>query len=72
MCYCNFTFPPFNCHFIFYRIVFCIIGFTLLTVYLYLVFYLAAFKRHYALRLAVAPEFFIVLICAYFMCALGF
>ena len=31
----------------------------LLTVYLYLVnFYLAAFKRHYALHLAIAPEFF--------------
>jgi len=32
--------------------------------------YLAAFKTHYALRLAIAPEFFIVLICAYFMFAL--
>ena len=33
--------------------------FTLLTVYLYFVlFYLAAFKRHDALRLAIAPEFF--------------
>ena len=33
-------------------------------------FYLAAFKRHYALRLAIVPEFFIVFICAYFMFAL--
>ena len=41
----------------------------MVTEYLYLViFYLAAFKRHYALHLAIAPEFFkIVFICAYFM-----
>ena len=48
-------------------------NFTLLTVYLYFVFfYLAAFKRHYALRLAIAPEFFY---CSYMslfcVCALG-
>ena len=46
-------------------------GFTLLTVYLYFVFfYLAAFKRHYALRLAIAPEFFYCSYIAYFMCVL--
>ena len=36
---------------------FYISGFTLLAVYLYLVFFYL-FKRHYALRLAIAPEFF--------------
>jgi len=47
--------------------VFCfyISGFTLLSVYLYLVFfYLAAYKRHYAFRLTIALEFFY---CSY-MC----
>ena len=48
-------------------------GFTLLTVYLYFViFYLAAFKRHYALRLAKAPEFFYCFyMCLFYACALG-
>jgi len=27
-------------------------------VFVFSIFYLAAFKRHYALRLAIAPEFF--------------
>ena len=48
-------------------------GFTLLTVYLYFVFlYLAAFKRHYALRLAIAPEFFYgSYMCLFYVCSLG-
>jgi len=48
-------------------------GFTLLTVYLYFVFfYLAAFKRHYALHLAIAPEFFYCsYLCLFYVCSLG-
>ena len=51
--------------------VFYISGFALLTVYLYLViFYLAAFKRHYALRLAIAPEFFYCsYTCLFYVCS---
>ena len=47
--------------------------FKLLTVYLYfVVFYLAAFKRHYALRLAIAPEFFYCsYMCLFYVCALS-
>ena len=48
-------------------------GSTLLTVglYLYLVtFYLVAFKRHYALRLAIAPGFFYCsYICIFYVCS---
>jgi len=55
------------------NVCFYISGFTLLTVYLYFVFfYLAAFKRHYALRLAIAPEFFYCsYMCLFYVCALG-
>jgi len=51
--------------------VLCISGFSLLTVYLYLViFYLAAFKRHHAFRLAIAPEFFCSsYICLFYACS---
>ena len=40
---------------------------------LYLVFfYLAAFKRHYSLRLAIAPEFLCCsYMCLFYVCALG-
>ena len=59
----------------FFSYVFCfyISAFTLLTVYLYFVFfYLAAFKKHYALRLAIAPEFFhCSYMCLFYVCALG-
>jgi len=35
-------------------------------------FYLAAFKRHYALRLAIAPEFFYCsYMCLFYVCSLG-
>ena len=35
-------------------------------------FYLAAFKRHYALRLAIAPEFFnCSYMCLFYVCSLG-
>jgi len=35
-------------------------------------FYLAAFKRHYALRLAIAPEFFYCsYMCLFYVCALS-
>ena len=46
-------------------------GSTLLTVYLFVVFfYLAAFKRHYALRLAIAPEFFnCTYMCLFYICS---
>ena len=47
---------------------------TLLTVgYLYLLFfYLAAFKRHYTLRFAIAPEFFYCFyMCLFYVCAVG-
>ena len=39
-------------------------------IFVFSIFYLAAFKKHYALRLAIAPEFFYCFICAYFICAL--
>ena len=40
-----------------------------MTVYLYLVFfYLAAFKRHYALRLDIAPDFLTVLPAMLILC----
>ena len=36
------------------------------------IFYLAAFKRHYALRLAIAPEFFYCsYMCLFYVCSLG-
>jgi len=37
----------------------------------WVIFYLAAFKRHYALRLAIAPEFFYCsYMCLFYVCAL--
>jgi len=41
-------------------------------IFVFSIFYLAAFKSHYALRLAIAPEFFYYsYMCLFYMCALG-
>ena len=41
-------------------------------IFVFCIFYLAAFKRHYALRLAIAPEFFYCsYMCLFYVCALG-
>ena len=41
-------------------------------VFVFFIFYLAAFKRHYALRLAIAPEFFYCsYMCLFYVCSLG-
>ena len=41
-------------------------------VFVFCIFYLAAFKRHYALHLAIAPEFFYCsYLCLFYVCSLG-
>jgi len=41
-------------------------------IFVFSIFYLAAFKRHYALRLAIPPEFFYCFyMCLFYVCALG-
>jgi len=41
-------------------------------IFVFIIFYLAAFKRHYTLRLATAPEFFYCFyMCLFYVCALG-
>ena len=41
---------------------FYISGFTLLTIFVFSIFYLAAFTRHFALRLAITPEFLLLVL----------
>jgi len=40
-------------------------------IFVFSIFYLAAFKRHYAIRLVIAPEFFYCYyMCLFYVCAL--